>query len=78
MNPEAVMNDERELWRIGHTVCVMISCCTGAELQVRELFPDADAGIVLRELYPLQWDLFERASMLEAEYQASHQAARVR
>ena len=62
------MNDERELWRIGNVVCVMISCCSGAELQVRELRDDDEAGTLLRELYPLKSDLYERARMLEAEY----------
>jgi len=28
--------DERELWRIGRFSCVMVSCCAGAELQIRE------------------------------------------
>jgi len=67
------MNDERELWRIGHVVCVMISCCSGAELQVRDLRHDAEDGIVLRELYPMKSDLYERARMLAAEYEADRQ-----
>jgi len=44
---------------------VMISCCSGAELQVR------DGGqILLRELYPTKSDLYERARSLEADYRA--------
>ena len=39
----------------------MVSCCSGAELQLR----DGDA-IVLRELYPSKSDLYERARDLEA------------
>jgi len=31
------MNDERQLWRLGHVECVMISCCAGAELQLRRV-----------------------------------------
>ena len=57
------MNDEeRQLWRIGELECVMISCCTGAELQMRR------AGeIVLREMYPMKSDLYDRARDLRAE-----------
>ncbi len=55
--------DERQLWRVGDVECVMISCCTGAELQVRR----ADA-IILRELYPTKSDLYERARDLSREY----------
>jgi hypothetical protein len=52
--------DETQLWRVGDTECVMISCCAGAELQVRR------AGeIVLRELYPTKSDLYERARELK-------------
>jgi len=41
----------------------MRTCCSGAELQVIE-----DGSIVLRELYPMKSDLFERARLLEAQY----------
>jgi hypothetical protein len=64
------MNEDRELWRIGDIVCVMISCCSGAELQVSEIRHDADSRILLRELYPMKSDLYERARMLEVEYGA--------
>ena len=57
------MNDEeRQLWRIGDLECVMISCCAGAELQMRR----ADE-IILREMYPMKSDLYERARDLKAE-----------
>jgi hypothetical protein len=58
-----VIDEERQLWRVGDLECVMISCCAGAELQVRR-----PTGIVLREMYPTKSDLYERASDLKAEY----------
>jgi hypothetical protein len=45
----------------GEVRCVMVSCCARAELQLWR-----GAQIVLRELYPLKSDLYERARMLEA------------
>jgi len=60
--------DDRELWRIGRFACVMVSCCAGAELQIRE-GEGGDAGaIVRRELYPMKSDLYERARDLQATY----------
>jgi hypothetical protein len=62
------INDDRELWRLHGAravTCVMITCCAGAELQVRE-----DDEIVLRELYPAKSDLYERARALEVVYRA--------
>ena len=56
------------LWRADddhETTCVMISCCSGAELQMRR-----GTEIVLRELYPDKTTLFERARDLRAELQA--------
>jgi len=41
----------------------MISCCAGAELQVRR-----GDEIVLRELYPTKSDLYDRARELEITY----------
>ncbi len=41
----------------------MVSCCSGAELQLRR-----GADIVLRELYPLKTDLYERARDLHREH----------
>jgi hypothetical protein len=61
----AIMHGARELWRVGDIVCVMISCCTGAELQLRR--PN---DILLRELYPTKPDLYQRARDLEDEYEA--------
>jgi hypothetical protein len=58
------MDDERQLWRVADIQCVILSCCTGAELQLRH----ADGGIFLRELYPSKSDLYERARALEAQY----------
>ena len=58
-------HDERELWRHDEVTCVMISCCAGAELQVRR----GDA-ILLRELYPMKSDLYERARQLATEHQS--------
>jgi hypothetical protein len=58
-----VNQDEHPLWRNGTLECVMISCCSGAELQLR----DGDA-IVLRELYPTKSDLYERARDLQITY----------
>ena len=56
-------DDERELWRQHGIICVMVSCCAGAELQLRR-----DDAIILRELYPMKSDLYERARALEAEH----------
>jgi hypothetical protein len=61
-----LIDEERQLWRLGDLECVMVSCCSGAELQVRK------AGeIVLRELFPLKTDLYERANDLRTEYSAA-------
>ena len=56
--------DERRLWAVENTECVMISCCTGAELQVRR-----GDEILVRELYPLKSDLYERARELRVEWE---------
>jgi hypothetical protein len=42
----------------------MISCCAGAELQVRD-----GETVVLRELYPLKSDLYDRARDLRFTYE---------
>ena len=67
--------DDRRLWQLadeahpGVTIeCVMVSCCSGAELQVRRTESAAEPTIVLRELYPTKSDLYERARMLAREY----------
>jgi hypothetical protein len=50
----------------------MISCCAGAELQIRQVRPKPDTtddrGIVLREMYPTKSDLYDRARDLKTEY----------
>ena len=56
-------NDVRHLWCVGDAECLMVSCCTGAELQVRRA-----REVIVRELYPLKSDLYERARILEAEF----------
>jgi hypothetical protein len=56
-------DDERQLWHLDDVRCVMISCCSGAELQVRR-----GDEIVVRELYPTKSDLYERANDLKAEF----------
>lgn len=64
------MNDEeRQLWRVGDLECVMISCCAGAELQLRR----AD-NIVLREIYPMKTDLYDRARDLKTTYEGTQSA----
>jgi hypothetical protein len=56
-------DEERELWRGDDLQCVLISCCSGAELQLRR------AGeIVVRELYPTKSDLYERARDLKVQH----------
>ena len=58
-------NDETTLWKSNDVECVMVSCCAGAELQIRK------AGeIVLRELYPMKSDLYDRARALESQFSA--------
>jgi hypothetical protein len=69
----SLRDDERSLWRVGDVECVMVSCCAGAEWQVRHVRLKADATyadveVILRELYPMKSDLYERARELEAEY----------
>ena len=58
-----MIDEERQLWRVGEIACVMISCCTGAELQLRRVQSGGtavgDGEIVLRELYPTKSDLYE-------------------
>jgi hypothetical protein len=62
-------DDERQLWRVGDVECVMISCCTGAELQLRRI--GAGSEIIVRELYPAKSDLYERARDLRSELERS-------
>ena len=64
-----MIDEERQLWRVGEIECVMISCCTGAELQLRRVLPGEPGAVetVLRELYPAKTDLYERARDLKNE-----------
>ena len=58
-------NDETLLWETEDEdglSCVMVSCCSGAELQLRK-----GGGIVLRELYPDKSTVYERAHQLKTE-----------
>ena len=63
-------HDDRELWRVGDVGCWMISCCSGAELQLRR-----GDTIALRELYPTKSDLYERARLLHDEVVAQPSGA---
>jgi hypothetical protein len=62
--------DHHTLWEVSNgettTMCVMVSCCGGAELQVVRS-TRGDEEIVLRELYPDRDSLFERARELKGE-----------
>ena len=62
-------DEERQLWSIGDLTCVMISCCAGAELQLRRARSHSEPGdreIILREMYPMKSDLYDRARDLKA------------
>jgi hypothetical protein len=66
-----VRDDERRLWQHGEFSCVMVSCCSGAELQIRKSpVSSNDEEIVVRELYPTKSDLYERARELASEYES--------
>lgn len=60
------------LWELGTARgpvrCRMLTCCTGAELQVVE-----NDVITLRELYPEKSDLYERARQLRATLERAHE-----
>ena len=62
--------DHHLLWEVSDgdttTMCVMVSCCEGAELQVVRAVR-GDEEIVLRELYPDRSSLYERARELQVE-----------
>jgi hypothetical protein len=66
------MDDERVLWTFPAAdavfECVLVSCCAGAELQLRRRVGGDEPSVVVRELYPSKSDLYERARMLRAEY----------
>jgi hypothetical protein len=65
--------DHDVLWEVSSgditTLCVMVSCCAGAELQVLRS-THGDEQIVLRELYPDRSSLYERARELQTEMTA--------
>ena len=69
-------NDERVLWTGDGVECVMISCCSGAELQVRRVGSESDGEILLRELYPTKSDLYERARELKDDQSLTTQPSR--
>ena len=62
--------DTHVLWEISHrdttTMCVMVSCCGGAELQVVRT-THGEEEIILRELYPDRSSVYERARELQDE-----------
>jgi hypothetical protein len=64
-------NDHQVLWEVSNgkatTMCVMVSCCGGAELRVLRT-AHGDEEIVLRELYPDRSSLYERARELQSEH----------
>jgi hypothetical protein len=64
-----VNDEERQLWSTGGLECLMISCCSGAELQIRRVRGPGDFEIVLREMYPMKSDLYERARELKREHE---------
>ena len=64
-----MQNDEHVLWEANGVSCVMVSCCSGAELQVRR-GERGEYDILLRELYPMKSDAYERARGLALEYAA--------
>jgi hypothetical protein len=66
-----MQRDHQVLWEVSKgeatTMCVMVSCCGGAELQVVRTMLD-DEEIILRELYPDRSSLYERARELQSEH----------
>jgi hypothetical protein len=62
--------DDQVLWEVSNgettTMCVLVSCCGGAELRIVRVV-HGDEEIILRELYPDRSSLYERALELKAE-----------
>lgn len=62
--------DTHVLWEVANgettTMCVMVSCCGGAELRMVRA-TRGDEEIILRELYPDRSSLYERARELQGE-----------
>jgi hypothetical protein len=69
-----MQRDHHVLWEVSNgettTMCVMVSCCAGAELQVVRAV-HGDEEIILRELYPDRSSLYERARELHDEARAA-------
>ena len=65
-----MQRDNQVLWEVSTgdttTMCIMVSCCGGAELQVVRAV-HGEEEIVLRELYPDRSSLYERARELQLE-----------
>jgi hypothetical protein len=63
--------DHHVLWEVASgeitTMCVMVSCCGGAELQVVRT-AHGDEAIILRELYPDRSSVYERARELRVNH----------
>jgi hypothetical protein len=59
---------DRVLWTVptptGEVACRMLTCCSGAELQIVE-----NDTITIRELYPDKADLYERARHLRSTFE---------
>jgi hypothetical protein len=70
--------DHHVLWSVSSgettTECVMVSCCTGAELQVLRSGDVGGGQIVLRELYPDRDSLYERARELRLELESDRES----
>ena len=66
------MSDHHVLWEVSGedatTSCIMVSCCSGAELRIVRT-RSGDDDVVLRELYPDRSSLYERARELRAEWE---------
>jgi hypothetical protein len=67
MADEVTTQDQLVLWEVANgeatTRCVMVSCCSGAELQIVRT-AHGEEKIILRELYPDRDSLYERAREL--------------
>lgn len=65
-----MQREHQVLWEVSRgettTMCVMVSCCGGAELQVLRA-SHGDEEIILRELYPDRSSVYERARELHSE-----------
>ena len=67
-------DEERQLWSFGVLTCVLISCGGGAVRQLRRARSDSEPGdreIILREMYPMKSDLYDRARDLRAQHETA-------